>query len=101
MNTLQGKDLLNGIVGYSGLDIHIRNKVRLLMDTTYLTLKTSPLRDTTAIASMSSNLHLGRMIFIVRDTLLVGLKQADVKASLMPWKRDKKVPQINASMHGR
>lgn len=99
LNTLQGKDLLNGIVGYSGLDIHIRNKVRLLMDTTYLTLKTSPLRDTTAIASMSSNLHLGRMIFIVRDTLLVGLKQADVKASLMPWKRDKKVPQINASMH--
>ncbi|MDE6451431.1 MAG: hypothetical protein K2L23_03930, partial [Odoribacter sp.] len=29
--TLQGKDLLNGLVGYSGLDIHVRNKVRLLM----------------------------------------------------------------------
>ena len=26
--TLQGKDLLNGIVGYSGLDIHVQNKVR-------------------------------------------------------------------------
>lgn len=97
--TLQGKDLLNGIVGYSGLDVHIRNKVRLLMDTTYLTLKTSPLRDTTAVASMSSSLHLGRMVFIVRDTLLVGLKRADVKAALTPWKRDKKVPQVNAEMH--
>lgn len=98
-HTLQGKDLLNGIIGYSGLDIHIRNKVRLLMDTTYLTLKTSPLRDTSAVASMNSNLHLGRMIFIVRDTLLVGLKKADIQASLSPWKRDKKVPQVNARMH--
>ena len=97
-NTLQGKDLLNGIVGYSGLDIYVRNKVRLVMDTTYLTLKTSPLRDTSAVASMSSNLHLGRMLFIVRDTLLVGLKKADVKAALTPWKRDKKVPQVNAEI---
>lgn len=96
--TLQGKDLLNGIVGYSGLDIHVQNKVRLLMDTTYLTLKTSPLRDTTAIASMSSSLHLGRTVFIVRDTLLVGLKQADAKAALKPWKKDKKVPQVNAEV---
>lgn len=96
--TLQGKDLLNGIVGYSGLDIHVRNKVRLLMDTTYLTLKTSPLRDTSAVASMSSALHLGRMIFIVRDTLLVGLKKADIKAALSPWARDKKVPEVNAEM---
>lgn len=96
--TWQGKDLLNGLVGYSGLDIHVRNKVRLLMDTTYLTLKTSPLRDTAAVASVSSSLHLGRTIFIVRDTLLVGLKKADVKASLLPWKRDKKVPEIHAEM---
>lgn len=96
--TLQGKDLLNGIIGYSGLDVHIRNKVRLLMDTTYLTLKTSPLRDTSAIASMSSYLRLGRMIFIVRDTLLMGLKKAEGKATLMPWKRDKKIPEVNADI---
>ena len=60
------------------------------MDTTYLTLKTSPLKDTTAVASVSSGLHLGRMVFIVRDTLLVGLKSADVKASLKPWKEIKR-----------
>lgn len=98
LKTIQRKDLLNGIVGYSGLDIHVRNKVRLLMDTTYLALKTSPLRDTSAIASISSTLHLGRMIFIVRDTLLVGLKKADVKAALTPWTKDKKVPQVNAKI---
>ena len=68
------------------------------MDTTYLTLKTSPLKDTTAVASVSSGLHLGRMVFIVRDTLLVGLKSADVKASLKPWKRDKKIPQVEAQL---
>lgn len=97
--TLQGTDLLNGIVGYSGLDIHVRNKVRLLMDTTYLTLKTSPLRDTSAVASVSSTLHLGRMVFVVRDTLLVGLKQAHANAALSPWKRDKKVPQVRGNLH--
>lgn len=95
-NTIQGKDVLNGIVGYSGLDIYVRNRVRLLMDTTYLTLKTSPLRDTSAVASMSSTLHLGRMIFIVRDTLLVGLKQADAEAFLAPSKENKKIPQVRA-----
>lgn len=94
--TLQKTDLLNGIVGYSGLDVNVKGKVRLRMDTTYLTLRTSPLRDTTAVASMSSTLHLGKMVFIVRDTLLVGLKSAHVKAALSPSKRDKKTPRINA-----
>lgn len=95
---LQGKDLLNGIVGYSGMDVHIRNKVRLLMDTTYLSLKTSPLKDTSAVASVNTSLHLGRMIFIVRDTLLVGLKSADVKAALKPWEKNKKIPRIEAGL---
>lgn len=94
--TLQKTDLLNGIVGYSGLDVNVKGKVRLRMDTTYLTLRTSPLRDTTAVASMSSTLHLGKMVFIVRDTLLVGLKSAHVRAGLSPSKRDKKTPKINA-----
>lgn len=94
--TLQKTDLLNGIVGYSGLDVNVKGKVRLRMDTTYLTLRTSPLKDTTAVASMSSTLHLGKMVFIVRDTLLVGLKSAHVDAALSPSKRDKKVPRINA-----
>lgn len=97
--TLQGIDLLNGIVGYSGLDVHVKNRVRLLMDTTYLTLRTSPLKDTSAVASVNSSLHLGRMVFIVRDTLLVGLKKADAKATLSPSKRDKKIPRIKAGLH--
>ena len=52
--SVQGTDLLNGVVGYSGLDIHVRNKVRLLMDTTYLALRTSPLKDTSVVASMGA-----------------------------------------------
>ena len=94
--TLQKTDLLNGIVGYSGLDVNVKGRVRLKMDTTYLTLRTSPLKDTTAVASMSSTLHLGKMVFIVRDTLLVGLKSAQISAALSPSKRDKKIPRINA-----
>ena len=94
--TFQKTDLLNGIVGYSGLDVNVKGRVRLKMDTTYLTLRTSPLKDTTAVASMSSTLHLGKMVFIVRDTLLVGLKSARISAALSPSKRDKKIPRINA-----
>ena len=94
--TFQKTDLLNGIVGYSGLDVNVKGRVRLKMDTTYLTLRTSPLKDTTAVASMSSTLHLGKMVFIVRDTLLVGLKSAQISAALSPSKRDKKTPRINA-----
>lgn len=96
--TLQKNDLLNGIVGYSGLDVNIKGRVRLKMDTTYLTLRTSPLKDTSAIASVSSTLHLGKTLFIVRDTLLLGVKRAHVEAALSPSKRDKKVPQVNADM---
>ena len=72
----------------------MKNKVRLLMDTTYLTLKTTPLRDTTAIATVNSGLHIGRTLFIVRDTLLLGVKQMDAKAKLMPSKRNKDIPRI-------
>lgn len=96
--TLQKNDLLNGIIGYSGLDVNIRGRVRLKMDTTYLTLRTSPLKDTSAIASVSSTLHLGKTLFIVRDTLLLGVKRAHVEAALSPSKRDKKIPQVNADM---
>lgn len=96
--TLQGKDLLNGFVGYSGLDVHVKNRVRLLMDSTYVTVKTSPLRDTTAVASMSSNVRLGRTVFIVRDTLLLGLKQAKANGRLEPSKRNKKNPKIHANV---
>lgn len=93
---VQGVDFLNGVVGYSGLDIHVQNKLRLRMDTTYLTLKTTPLRDTTAIATVVSGFHLGRTILIVRDTFLLGVKQMDVQAKLMPSKRNKKIPHVEA-----
>lgn len=96
--TLQGVDLLNGVVGYSGLDINVRGLVRLRMDTTYLTVKTSPLKDTSSVASVSSTLHLGKTIFIVRDTLLVGLKKADARLGLAPTKRDKKTPKVTIGL---
>lgn len=93
---VQGVDFLNGVVGYSGLDIHVKDKLRVLMDTTYLTLKTTPLKDTSAIATVNSGIHIGKMIVIVRDTLLLGVKRMDAKGSLKPTKRDKSVPRIEA-----
>lgn len=94
--TLQKTDLLNALVGYSGLDVNVKGRLHLKMDTTYLSLTTSPLKDTSAIASVSSTLHLGKMVLVVRDTLLVGLKSAHINAGLSPSQRDKKTPKINA-----
>lgn len=94
----QGIDLLNGIVGYSGLDIHVKNKINLKMDTAYVTLKTTPLKDTTTVATVNSGLHLGKTLLIVRDTLLLGMKRADVKAKLLPAKRNPKIPRIEAQL---
>lgn len=54
------------------------------MDTTYLTLKTTPLKDTSAIATVNSGIHIGKTIVIVRDTLLLGVKRMDAKGSLKP-----------------
>lgn len=94
----QGVDFLNGIVGYSGLDIHVKNRINLKMDTAYVTLKTTPLKDTTTIATVSSGMHVGRTLLIVRDTLLLGMKRADVKAKLMPLKRNPKIPRIESQL---
>ena len=47
---------------------------------------------------MSSNVRLGRTVFIVRDTLLLGLKQAKANGRLEPSKRNKKNPKIHANV---
>ncbi len=95
---VQGVDLLNGIVGYCGLDVYVRNRLNLKMDTAYVTLKTTPLRDTTTIATVKSGMHVGRTLLIVRDTLLLGLKRAKVDAKLMPTKRNPKIPRIESRL---
>lgn len=94
----QGVDLLNGFVGYCGLDLYVRNRLNLKMDTAYVTLKTTPLRDTTTIATVKSGMHVGRTLLIVRDTLLLGLKRARVDAKLMPSKRNPKIPRIESRL---
>ncbi len=97
-NVAQGVDLLNGFVGYCGLDLYVRNRLNLKMDTAYVTLKTTPLRDTTTIAMVKSGMHVGRTLLIVRDTLLLGMKRAKVDAKLMPTKRNPKVPRIESRL---
>lgn len=93
-DVLQGVDLLDGVVWYSGMDVHIRNRLHVLMDTTYVTLKTTPLRDTATIATVNGGVHVGRTLVVVRDTLLLGVKRMDAKGGVRPSKRDKSVPRL-------
>ncbi|MGL5273474.1 MAG: hypothetical protein ACRC8J_08350, partial [Phocaeicola sp.] len=58
---VQGKTLLNAIVGFDGLNLKMRKGLAATMDKASLQVKTSPLKDTTAIASMQATLGYSQM----------------------------------------
>lgn len=94
----QGKNLLNGIFGFDSVDINMKERLVFHMDTSYVHVKTSPLRDTTAVASMSANIRFGRIRLTVDDTLSLMMGNSKAKLSLGPSPSDKKVPQAKASV---
>ena len=64
---LQEKNLLNGIFGFDSVDIQWKNALTFHMDTSYVKVKTSPLRDTTAVASMSADIRFGWIDLVKGD----------------------------------
>lgn len=93
----QRQDLLNGIVGFSGLELIFKNRLTLLMDTTFVTFATTPLKDTSSIATMSSKIQLGKSTVIVRDTLLLGVHRVTAQAKLYPSTDNLRIPCIDVS----
>jgi hypothetical protein len=94
---IQGNYLFSGIIICSNLDFNVRKEIHLVVDTTFLSFRTTELRDTTAVANVSSSLRLGKTVFMVRDTLLLGLRTARVSAKLRPSDRNKKIPTVEAT----
>lgn len=88
-------EVLNGIIGFSGLDLIYKDLCTLVMDTTFITLSTSPLKDTSSIATISSIAQLGKSEIIVRDTLLLGVDRVTARAKLFPTASNKKVPCLS------
>ena len=95
---LQGKNLLSGVFGFDSVDIDIKDKLEFHVDTSYVKLKTSPLRDTTAVASMSADLHLGWMDLRLGDSLRLRTGNTRATLALKPSKRDKKIPFLSSTL---
>lgn len=95
---LQGKNLLSGIFGFDSVDISVKDKLEFHVDTSYVKMKTSPLRDTAAVASMSADLHLGWMDLRLGDSLRLRTGNTRATLALKPSKRDKKIPFLSSSL---
>lgn len=96
---LQEKNLLNGIFGFDSIDIQWKNALVFHMDTSYMKVKTSPLRDTTAVASMSANVHFGWIDLAIGDSLRLRMGNSNANVALAPSPKDKKLPLLKAQVN--
>ena len=76
----------------------MKDKLEFHVDTSYVKVKTSPLRDTTAVASMSADLHLGWMDLRLGDSLRLRTGNTRATLALKPSKRDKRIPFLSSTL---
>ena len=95
---LQGKNLLSGVFGFDSVDISVKDKLEFHVDTSYVVLKTSPLKDTAAVASMSADLHLGWMNLSLGDSLRLRTGNTVADVALRPSKQNKKIPVLQSKL---
>ena len=95
---LQEKNLLNGIFGFDSVDIQWKNALTFHMDTSYVKVKTSPLRDTTAVASMSADIRFGWIDLVMGDSLRFRMGNSAANFALAPSPEDKKIPLVKAKV---
>ena len=96
---MQGKNLLNGIFGFDSVDIRWKDALVFHMDTSYVKVKTSPLRDTTAVASMSADIKFGWIDLTVGDSLRFRMGNSKASVALAPSPGDKKLPLVKAQVN--
>ncbi|MGL5981526.1 MAG: AsmA-like C-terminal region-containing protein [Phocaeicola sp.] len=95
---VQGKSLLNAIVGFDGFSLKTRKGVEATMNKASLQVKTSPLKDTTSIASMQAILGYGGMSLILNDSVKFYTGAAQTEVRLDPSKRNKKIARLSSTL---
>ena len=93
---MQGKNLLNGIFGFDSVDIKWKEALVFHMDTSYVKVKTSPLRDTSAVASMSADVKFGWIDLTVGDSVRFRMGNSKASVALAPSPENKKLPLVKA-----
>ncbi|MGL4518928.1 MAG: AsmA family protein [Phocaeicola sp.] len=95
---VQGKTLLNAIVGFDGLNLKTRKGLTASMDKAALHVKTSPLKDTTSIASMEATLGYSRMSVVLNDSVKLYTGAAKTTVGVEPSKRNKKIAHLSSTL---
>lgn len=95
--SLQGVDLLRGRITTDSLSYISKHGLRVSTDSLYAEFGTSPLKDTSAIATMTAGCSLGKTSVYMKDTLFVGLKSLSLKSGLGPLASNPKKPVVTAS----
>lgn len=90
---LQGKNLLNAVIGFDGLKVDSK-KGSAAIDKMSLHLKTSPLLDTTAIASVQATFGFARMDVKAADTLEFRSGASKASIALGPSPKEKLNPRF-------
>lgn len=94
--SLQGLDRLRGNVSADSVLILAKNGFRLFTDTLNARFSTSPLRDTTMIATMEAGAEIGLCRIYLRDTLFLGARAMSVDAGIEPVPSHPKIPRVKA-----
>ncbi len=94
----QGTSLLNAIIGFDGLHVQTRGGLQALMNNATLQVKTSPLKDTTSIASMEAKFGFSKMNLTLSDTVKLNVEKAQTTFAIEPSKRNNKLPYIRSTL---
>ena len=94
---LQNRTLLNAIIGFDGLRLNSRFG-NVEADSAAVTFKTSPLIDTTSIASINTTFEMARLNLMLKDSVYLRSGKTEIKAELGPDSQDKKIPNIKSNL---
>ena len=95
---LQSKSLLNAIIGFDGLKLSSRFGAAEA-DNAHVSFKTSPLKDTTAIATIATSFNMARLNLTSKDSIYLRSGEAKLNALIGPDKKDKKVTHLESDLY--
>lgn len=95
---VQGKTLLNAVIGFDEFELKMRPGINAQMNKAAVHVKTSPLKDTTAIASMQATIGFSSLNFTMGDSVQLRTGAAQSKIAIEPSKRNKKIALLSSSL---
>ena len=96
---LQGKTFIDSKASIDTLEFKAKNLYSFVSDLD-LAFKSSPIKDTTAIVSMSAEGHVGHLIASSRElNAFINIKETAVEAHLRPSSSNPKLAEINSKLN--